>query len=84
MGYDSFNGKQPMINNTPLSLLKSDTAMAVKAQKAMNAALDAAQDGELNLNRYNRANELMDLAITAPGFNWEEFKRLCKAYEVMF
>ena len=80
MGYDSFNGNEPMINNTPLALLKSDTAMAVKAQKSMNAALA----GEMDLDRYSRANDLMDLAINAPGFDWSEFKRICKAYGVDF
>tara|TARA_B100000035_G_scaffold219763_1_gene188597 strand:- start:220 stop:429 length:210 start_codon:yes stop_codon:yes gene_type:complete len=69
-----------MINNTPLAMLKSDTAMAVKAQKAMNAALA----GNLDLDRYNRANDLMDLATKAPDFDWGEFKRICKAYGVMF
>ena len=69
-----------MINNTPLAMLKSDTAMAVKAQKAMNAALA----GELDLDRYNRASSLMDLAIEAPDFNWDEFKRICQAYGVDF
>ena len=69
-----------MINNTPLTMLKSDAAMAVKAQKAMNAALA----GELDLDRYNRANDLMDLAINAPGFSWDEFKRICRAYGVDF
>lgn len=64
--------------NTPLSLLKSSTAMAVKAQKSMNAALA----GELDLDRYNRASNLLDLAMAAPGFNLAEFNRLCRIYGV--
>ena len=65
--------------NTPLSLLKSDTAMAVKAQKSMNAALA----GELDLDRYYRADKLLNLAMAAPGFNLAEFNRLCRVYGVM-
>ena len=65
---------------TPLALLKSDTAMAVKAQKSMNAALA----GDLDLDRYNRASAMQSAAMDAPSFNWDEFKRLCKFYGVMF
>jgi hypothetical protein len=79
MGYDTFNGNEPMINNTPLSLLKSDTAMAVKAQKAMNSALNRS-----DYDRYTREAEMMDAAICQDSFNWEEFKRLCQAYGVDF
>ena len=68
-----------MINNTPLSLLKSDTAMAVKAQKAMNSALDRS-----DYARYDRAAKVMDLAMARPSFVWHEFKRLCQAYGVDF
>lgn len=69
-----------MINNTPLTMLYSDTAMAVKAQHRMNAALA----GEVDLDRYDRASVLFDLATSAPSFNWDEFKRLCRAYGVDF
>jgi hypothetical protein len=79
MGYDSFNGNEPMINNTPLALLKSDTAMAVKCQKAMNSALDRS-----DYARYDREAQVMDLAMARPSFAWDEFKRLCKAYGVDF
>ena len=79
MGYHSFSGNEPMINNTPLALLKSSTAMAVKCQEAMNSALDRS-----DYARYDRAAQVMDLAMASPYFAWDEFKRLCKAYGVSF
>ena len=79
MVHNYLNGNEPMIDNTPLSLLKSDTAMAVKCQEAMNSALNRS-----DYARYDRAAKVMDLAMARPSFAWDEFKRLCKAYGVDF
>ena len=67
-----------MINNTPLAMLKSDTAMAVKAQKAMNLAMV----GETDWDRYRRASAMQSAAMDAPGFCFDEFKRICRAYGI--
>jgi len=68
-----------MTNNTPLSLLKSDTAMAVKAQKAMNSAIDRS-----DYARYDREERILELAMRSPGFDWDGFKALCRIYQVRF
>jgi len=66
-----------MLNNTPLALLTSDNAMAVRIQKAMNSALDRS-----DFDRYYREADRLDGAMNAPGFDFEVFKQLATAYGV--
>ena len=64
---------------SPLALLKSDTAMAVKCQKAMNLALNRS-----DYLAYERHAHTQEMAMRRPSFDWQQFKSLCKTYGVMF
>ena len=61
-------------NNTPITMLKSATGMAVRVQAAMINAVG------VDMDRWDKLNDRLDQFMAAPGFDMLEFNRLCKAY----